>query len=502
MLLLTIFLVGTLCRAADLKSAPYESRIDLLPASLKVSTFVREKVSDDMIFIAPWSSGNIEKSQKYLGPHIFKADGELIWTGYGRFGNSVVNFMPSKGENGETRMSFFEGNVAFAGIGLGTYRAMDNRFDTTQHIGLKASYLHDFHEIKFTGPDTAVFSTYNPVPYKMSKFKESAFEDGWVFDNIITEVNTTTDEVVFQWNSLDHVSVGDTMVKSQMKSHGGSNLDPFDYMHLNSIVKDDYGNYLISCRHLWSLYYIDGKTGDLIWTLSTGNVDGDWEVDDDATFGFQHDANWVKPSSIGRSEEKNVKYISLFDNEKTGSGETAHRAYPRGMIIRLEEGKARDSKKKGKVSLVKEYRLDTDKASPSQGSIQVLENGNVFIGWGPNPVISEHLFNGSIIFKASLPHATYKAYKSKFKGYPRENMSILSAYDGDSDTTTLYISWNGASEVEQWNVYSEEEFVTCTPKSGFETVLHIRGFKKSIEIDAIGDGMILGHNKVKTYDTR
>lgn len=501
MLVLVALLISALCMAADLKTAPYESRIDLLPANLKISTYVEDNVSTDMIFVAPWSSGSIEKSQKYLGPHIYKANGELVWSGYGRFGNSIANFMPSKDKDGETRMSFFEGNVAFAGIGLGSYRAMNSHYETTHHIGLKAPYLHDFHEIKFSGMDTAVFSTYNPVPYNMSKFEESAFDDAWVFDNIVTEVNTTTDEIIFQWNSLEHVPVGDTMIKPQMKSHGGSNLDPFDYMHLNSIVKDDDGNYLISCRHLWSLYYIDGKTGKVIWTLSTGDVKGDWEVDDDATFGFQHDANWVYASAIGQKEEKNVKYISLFDNEKTGSGETAHRDYSRGMIIKLEEGKTKDSKKRGKVSLVKEYRLGTDKVSASQGSIQILENGNVFIGWGSNPVISEHLFNGTIVFEASLPHVTYKAYKSKYKGYPRENMSILSVYNGSSDITTLHISWNGASQVEQWNIYSGD-FITCTPKSGFETTVHIQGFKKQIEIDAIGDGMILGHNKVKTYDTR
>ena len=41
--------------------------------------------------------------------------------------------------------------------------------------------------------------------------------------------------------------------------------------HLNSIDKDRDGNYLVSLRHTCGVYYINGTTGDLIWTLGSVN---------------------------------------------------------------------------------------------------------------------------------------------------------------------------------------------------------------------------------------
>jgi hypothetical protein len=49
----------------------------------------------------------------------------------------------------------------------------------------------------------------------------------------------------------------------------------------------------------------------------------------------------------------------------------------------------------------------------SQGSAQLLDNGNTFVGWGEPGRFSEFDANGRLIFDATLPkgYDTYRAYR-------------------------------------------------------------------------------------------
>lgn len=72
--------------------------------------------------------------------------------------------------------------------------------------------------------------------------------------------------------------------------------------------------------------------------------------------------------------------MSLFDNASDGTNTTAE--HSRGMIISVDT----DAKT---VSLLAEYISPESLLSPSQGSTQVLDNGNVFVGWGKKPYASK-----------------------------------------------------------------------------------------------------------------
>ena len=50
-------------------------------------------------------------------------------------------------------------------------------------------------------------------------------------------------------------------------------------------------------------------------------------------------------------------------------------------------------------------------ASASQGNVQVLEDGNMLIGWGAEPYFSEYTASGSLVFDAHLPAKT-QSYRS------------------------------------------------------------------------------------------
>lgn len=76
---------------------------------------------------------------------------------------------------------------------------------------------------------------------------------------------------------------------------------------IHRVKKDDAGNFLIGMRGPSTLYYVSGKTGEIIWRL--GGKRSDFEVDKDASFYSQHDAR-----IIGSGTDDHF-FITLFDNE-------------------------------------------------------------------------------------------------------------------------------------------------------------------------------------------
>lgn len=479
--------------ALGLEQAPYLSRPDLLMSVLNVTINDADKVSDGHMFLSPWSTGDIKPSQAYLGPHIFASDGELVWSGYGHSPNSVSNFMPIEYQ-GQKAISFFEGNVAVTGVGFGSYRVIDNTYQTVKKLGDKSSFLHDFHEFTPSGPETAVLTTYRPVPYDLSNVDKAMVDHGWVYECMIMEISTTTDEVLFEWNSLDHIDIDESMVLEDLETSGNSTMNGFDYMHMNAIEKDGLGNYLISARHLWTLFYIDGNDGHIIWRMGRGNSGSDWNIDDNATFAYQHHARWLEPEQINMPKEDGVSYLTLFDNEGKSPDRMAFRNHSRGLVLKLDHTKKTDDDKIGQVSLVQEFLIPGDeKASTSQGSMQPLDNGNFFINWGSTPVISEHLPNGEPVFNAIInarEYSSYRGFKAPFEGNPIDSPALLSRYNKDDNQTTLYISWNGATNVSSWEIYTSDNGKTfqkleTIENKGFETTYQTPGAHKWAKVEAV-----------------
>ena len=76
--------------------------------------------------------------------------------------------------------------------------------------------------------------------------------------------------------------------------------------------------------------------------------------------------------------------------------------------------------------------------------------------------------------KAKLPPRknTYRSYESSWIDRPADPPDVWSHAVGNS--TEVYISWNGATEVAEWNVYKSDfqgdisALVSSVPKAGFE----------------------------------
>ena len=204
--------------------------------------------------------------------------------------------------------------------------------------------------------------------------------------------------------------------------------------------------------------------GHILWVLGGRHNEFKDLSDGEATnFKWQHDARWI--------DEKDG-ILTLFDNGEAG---LLHLDAPfsRGMIIKLDlEGRT--------ASLLHSYASLDRTRTPSQGSLQVLpNNGHVFIGWGHSPLYSEFALNGSLLCESHFgatrlsffgPVVSYQAQKVRsWIGNPQSPPSVKTE-DG-----RLYVSWNGATEVEAWELQGalgddNEAFteVDVIKKEGFE----------------------------------
>jgi hypothetical protein len=128
------------------------------------------------------------------------------------------------------------------------------------------------------------------------------------------------------------------------------------------------------------------------------------------------------------------------------------------------------------------------------GSAQLLADGNVFVGWGGAPYVTEFTRDGAIAFDARLPHGgqSYRAFRFPWVGRPT-GRPALGARAG-----RLYASWNGATDVASWQLLegagaSDLRRTQVVPRVGFETPLTLEiGTHTAAVIALDGRGAPLG----------
>jgi hypothetical protein len=108
--------------------------------------------------------------------------------------------------------------------------------------------------------------------------------------------------------------------------------------------------------------------------------------------------------------------------------------------------------------------------------MQLLGNGNVFVGWGEVPHVSEFDYAGRMLFDAVLgaKYQSYRAFRLPWTGLPAEAPAIAATRAGRE--TTVYASWNGATDVHSWQLLAGTQAnamrpVWSTRSRGFESEL-------------------------------
>jgi hypothetical protein len=147
-----------------------------------------------------------------------------------------------------------------------------------------------------------------------------------------------------------------------------------------------------------------------------------------------------------------------------------------------------------------EFRHPTPLLAGSQGGIQLLPNGNLFIGWGASPYFSEFSSSGRLLFDAHMhgSYQSYRAYRFPWTGAPVAGPSLVAVPAAGGGPITLAVSWNGDNRTTQWRILegpTPQQLVPVTtiPRAGFETTTAIAGPAPYVAAQALdGTGAVLG----------
>jgi hypothetical protein len=266
---------------------------------------------------------------------------------------------------------------------------------------------------------------------------------------VVQELEVPSARVLFEWRSLDHVAVDESYVPVGY---------PWDYFHVNSIDVDADGNLLVSARNTWAVYKVHRRTGRVLWRL--GGKRSDFALGAGARFAYQHDARSHDGGHV----------LSVFDNGETHS---------RGLVLSLDM-------KRMRASLLREYVHHPLLHAYKLGSVQLLPNGDALVGWGTDPHFTEFSAAGAVRLDATLPHGgeNYRTLRFPWTAQPRDVPA------GVVRGSTIYASWNGATDVASWRL---DPGGAPVPRSGFETALPAPAGVRSVHVVALGaDGKPLG----------
>ncbi len=160
--------------------------------------------------------------------------------------------------------------------------------------------------------------------------------------------------------------------------------------------------------------------------------------------------------------------FSIFDN---GASPKVH-SQSRGILVSVNP-------QQGTATLVSQFTRPAPLLAYSQGNMQALANGDWFIGWGQIPDFSELSPTGQVLFDAHFPAGdqSYRDFRFAWTGTPA-HPPAFAVVAGSSRSSTVYASWNGATQVASWRVLAgasatRMRIVAQRPRTGFETAISL-----------------------------
>ncbi len=456
-------------QAAEPPVQHFSSRPDLEPPVVTVST-PAHGTTPGYVFFAP------KKKVVQAGPMIVDDEGHLVW--FKPLDTHGVTDFRAQRYHGKPVLTWWRGQ-AVKGVGDGYYVMLDSSYRHIADVRAGHGLAGDVHEFLITPRNTALITVYRRVDRDLSSV--GGPKQGSVYEGVVQELDIASGRVLFEWHSLPAVGLGESYEKPP-PAEKSSAATPYDYFHLNSIDVDTDGDLLVSARNTRAVYKIRRRDGKILWRL--GGKKSDFVLGRGATFAFQHD---VRRQPDGT--------ITVFDN---GAGPPAVEKRTRVLVLRVDE-------RRRKAALVRSYTHPAGLLSFSQGDGQFLPNGHVFVGWGANPYFTEFDRRGRVLFDAHFDRGSdsYRAYRLAWTGHPTDRPAVAVSA-GKDGRTTVFASWNGATEVARWRVLAGDDprrlrGVASADRSGFETAISVRVPARYLAVQALsGSGAVLGASKPVT----
>ncbi|KAK3172027.1 hypothetical protein OEA41_004111 [Lepraria neglecta] len=432
------------------KSSPFT------PPKLQITTNGKP-LAPGLLFITPSEQSAVVATSD-VAPLIMTDAGQLVFNG------PIVNatnfrHATYKGKDILTYWSGLSTAGANVGHGYGNVTFLDDTYTEILTVCPKFGLVTpdntqypceaDLHESYTTGRDTILVSAYNATPTDLTSV--GGPKDGWVFDCLFFEIEPESAKILFRWSALEHVPVIDS--KQPLAGTGLNQTVPWDWFHINSVV--NVGNeYLVNSRHVWTTYLLTAK-GDIIWRIQ-GDTGGDFgPLPADAHF---------------RRQQRHPPH----QRPRTPPPPPPSNTTP--------------------VVVLKDLSDPTDPIyADSQGSTEILPNGNTLMDYGQIPVLKEYGPGADVRYTARFAAddlvQSYRGFKHEWHATPTTNPSLVVEKNGTRGAG--YVSWNGATEVTAWAVYEgpskrELGFVGRVGYKGFETMFGVA--EKCVQVVALVGG--------------
>jgi hypothetical protein len=382
--------------------------------------------------------------------------------------------------DGKPALSWWQGVINNVGVNNnGTDIVVDQHYRKIAQVTGQGGWLLSEHELAITGHDGWVTS-YKPVQMNLTPYGGPA--TGTVLDSAVQEYDLKTGRLLFTWDALQHIP----LTQSQTRPAGPV---PWDAYHVNSVQPLSGGRFLVSMRNTWGAYLVDARSGNIVWTLSGNPSISSFSLPSNARFTWQHDVQMLSGNRV-----------SLFDDACcaiVGPGKFGNPSGPsRGLVLKLDTSHH-------SATMAAQYTRGRNFEAAFLGSTQLLPNGNAVVGWGSRPYFSEFSKTGKLLLDAVWPgpDLSYRAFVQSWTGKPFFPPS--GAVRTRHGVTTVYASWDGATQVAAWRVLAGPNakhlkvIVAGSGKRGFETAIRIKGHFRVYRIKALSSrGRVLGTSGV------
>lgn len=340
-------------------------------------------------------------------------------------------------------------------------------------------WIISVHDAVISGSDIWV-TVYRDVPGQdLSPYGGPS--SGTVYDAGVQEYDLATGKLVSTWDALNpggtpNVPLSESQQPASVPTAPGGAWDAY---HINSVQPLPGDEILVSLRNTWAAYLINTTTGQPVWTL--GGKASSFSMGPGTAFAWQHD---VEMHSGGQ--------VTLFDDNccalEPGDKFGAPNGVSEGLVLKLNTSAHT-------ASLASAYGASQKRTVAFLGSMSLLGGGNALLGFGSLPYFSEYSKSGRLLLDAVWPgkDRSYRAlFSSNWVGTPYfPPRGAVRKFHG---RTTVYASWDGATQVARWAVLaggsaSRLSRVATASKNNFETSIglsHGYGVYKVLALDAHG----------------
>jgi Arylsulfotransferase (ASST) len=341
---------------------------------------------DGDIFITPTG----DTSTYANGPEIINNQGQAVWFHAIPQGLTASDFRVQR-YLGHPVLTWWQG-TGLGGLSSGTDYIYNDHYQQIATVNAGHGYSADGHEFLITPWNTALILSYTTATADLTSIGGAPNQT--VIDGIVQEIDIKTGRVLFQWNSADHVPYS-----ASEQPLPSSPSTPWDWFHINAVHLDAQGNLLIDARDTWATYDVNRFTGKINWIL--GGKDSTFteqaapgQTLDSAgeIFAWQHD-----PEALSSN------LFTFFDDESSG---TPLLPYSRAIYVTLNF-------RTRVATLIQSDNQPEGQSAPAEGNAQTTLNGDLFVGWGTLPYISEFSSSGKLLWNAEFPAGvnTYRAYR-------------------------------------------------------------------------------------------